>query len=384
MGKSSQDPLPSGKRRLKGDIRLKSKLLVLAAVILFVWFFGKNIAGSAKQIGDSAGQQVASSSQDSAVSGQQEEANFLSGPLASLEQILFNSAQGAIDLSADDATENADLVFFQENSLVGVTSPNPSDGSAFNRFSKELKTYVVQLGDNPEIIGAKFGISADTILWTNNLKDGDLIHPGDKLIILPINGIRVKISAKDTISSLAKKYQGKADEIIAFNELPDSGVLKAGDYIIIPGGEPAATVSPKSSSPKVSAPKYASSTKKASSWLIFPTTGYDWGIIHSYNGVDVANTCGTPIYAAAAGRVILADASGWNGGYGKYIKIQHSNGVVTLYGHATQLLVSQGEQVAQGQLIAYMGTTGNSTGCHLHFEVRGASNPLAGGVRVVK
>jgi LysM repeat protein len=383
MGKSSQDPLPSRKRRLKGDIRFKNKLLVLAAVILFVWFFGKHITGSAKQTGDSPGQQAVDGFQDKSVSGQAE-SNFLSGPLASLEQILFNAAYGAVDLSTDDSAENQDFAIFQENSLVGATSPSPSDGSTFNRFSKELKIYVVEDGDNPEIIGAKFGISADTILWANNMKDGDLIHPGDKLTILPINGIRVKISANDTIASLAKKYQGKTDEIIAFNELPDGGMLKAGDYVIIPGGEPAATASLKSSSPKVSVPKYASSAKKASSWLIFPTAGYDWGKIHSYNGVDIANTCGTPIYAAAAGRVILADASGWNGGYGKYIKIQHSNGVITLYGHATQLLVSQGEQVAQGQLIAYMGTTGNSTGCHLHFEVRGASNPLAGGVRAVK
>jgi LysM repeat protein len=383
MGKSSQDPLPSGKRRLKGDIRSKGKLLILAAVILFVWFSGKNIAGSAKQAGNSAGQQAVNGFQDNAASGQAE-ANFLSGPLASLEQILFNSAQGAVDLSADDEAENNDVVFFQENSLVGTTSPSPSDGSAFNSFSKELKTYVVQLGDNPEIIGVKFGVSADTILWANNLKDGDLIHPGDKLTILPINGIRIKVAFKDTIASLAKKYQGKADEIIAFNDLPDEGALKIGEYIIIPGGEPVTAVSPKSSSPKASAPKYASSTIKASSWLIFPTTGYDWGKIHSYNGVDVASACGTPIYAAAAGRVILSDASGWNGGYGKYIKIQHTNGVITLYGHASQLLAVQGEQVAQGQLIAYMGTTGRSTGCHLHFEVRGAANPLAGGVRVIK
>jgi len=137
-------------------------------------------------------------------------------------------------------------------------------------------------------------------------------------------------------------------------------------------------VSSMAPQPKYSAPKYASSVQPANNWLIYPTSGRSWGRIHSNNGVDVANPCGTPIYAAAAGQVILSDSSGWNGGYGKYIKIQHPNGVVTLYAHASQLLVSGGESVVQGQLIAYMGTTGRSTGCHLHFEVRGAKNPLAG------
>ena len=100
--------------------------------------------------------------------------------------------------------------------------------------------------------------------------------------------------------------------------------------------------------------------------------------IHGQNGVDVASACGTPIYAAAAGAVILSDGIGWNFGYGKYIMIRHSNGVVTVYGHASRLLVNQGDYADQGQLIALMGTTGRSTGCHLHFEVRGAKNPMAG------
>lgn len=139
-------------------------------------------------------------------------------------------------------------------------------------------------------------------------------------------------------------------------------------------------VAPK---PAVTAPKYAKSTVPASNWLIVPASGKDWGRIHASNGVDVANVCGTPIYAAAAGRIILSDGIGWNGGYGKYIQIQHPSGVVTLYAHASQLLVGVGEEVAQGQLIAIMGTTGRSTGCHLHFEVRGASNPLAGKQRAI-
>ena len=92
--------------------------------------------------------------------------------------------------------------------------------------------------------------------------------------------------------------------------------------------------------------------------------------------VCVAASCWTPIYAASAGRVAISDGYGWNGGYGKYVKIDHGNGVGTLYSHNIQNEVSAGQSVLQGQLIAYMGSTGRSTGCHVHWEVFGALNPL--------
>ena len=110
---------------------------------------------------------------------------------------------------------------------------------------------------------------------------------------------------------------------------------------------------------------------------MLPAIGFNWGRIHGRNGVDVANSCGTPIYAAADGSVTSAKTSGWNGGFGKFLKILHSNGTETLYAHVSRLLVAAGEYVTKGQQIAVMGSTGRSTGCHLHFEVHGAKNPLA-------
>lgn len=99
----------------------------------------------------------------------------------------------------------------------------------------------------------------------------------------------------------------------------------------------------------------------------------NWGIRHAYNGVDLANRCGTPIYAWNDGKVIVSQA-GWNGGYGTYIIIKHYNGTQTLYSHLSKLSVSVGKTVEKGDLIGLMGTTGRSTGCHLHFEVRGGIN----------
>ncbi len=279
------------------------------------------------------------------------------------------AAQVSVDFSADDELENQDLAIMEGS---GLLAPGMS-GNAFFGMQKQAVNYIVEPGDSPFSIAVKFGINTDTVLAANNLRDGDLIKPGQQLIILPINGVRVPIGAKDTIASLAKKYKGKEDEIKAFSGIYDDAKLVVGNFIIIPDGE-MPTVYVK---PKVTAPKYAKTTPSSGNWLIIPTAGKNWSRIHGQNGVDVANACGTPIYAAAAGTVILSDGIGWNFGYGKYIMIKHLNGVVTVYGHASRLLVNQGDYVDQGQLIALMGTTGRSTGCHLHFEVRGAKNPMA-------
>jgi murein DD-endopeptidase MepM/ murein hydrolase activator NlpD len=99
--------------------------------------------------------------------------------------------------------------------------------------------------------------------------------------------------------------------------------------------------------------------------------------LHGWNGIDLGAARGTPIHAAAGGTVIVARSGGaWNGGYGNYVVITHSNGTQTLYGHMKSVIVSPGQGVSAGQVIGYEGSTGASTGPHLHFEVRGAANPF--------
>ncbi|MEK7067403.1 MAG: M23 family metallopeptidase [Patescibacteria group bacterium] len=295
----------------------------------------------------------------------------LNGLFSNFGNAAIPVAQANVDFSSDDELENQDFAMMEGS---GLLSPEMA-GNAFFGMQKEATTYIVQQGDSPFSIAIKFNINTYTVLAANNLREGDYIKPGQSLIILPINGVRVKVAAKDTIDSLAKKYKGKADEIKTFNGIYEDAKLMAGNFIIIPDGELTTTVLAR---PTVAAPKYSGATPASGSWLLAPTTGKDWGRLHGYNAVDVANTCGTPIYAAAAGIVTLSDGIGWNFGYGKYITIRHANGVVTVYGHASRLVVEQGQKVDQGQLIMLMGTTGRSTGCHLHFEVRGAKNPLTG------
>lgn len=251
----------------------------------------------------------------------------------------------------------------QSSPLTIVTAQN---------IRTDITEYIVRPGDRPSIIAASFGITTNTLLWENNLSDGDVIKPGDKLTILPVSGIRHKVKAGDTISSIAVDYKGEIDKIIAFNDLDVSGGIIAGEYIVIPDGEM------PMSARRGNAAKYAIYLQNLDSYFIHPTAGagYKSRGLHPHNAVDIAASCWTPIYAAAAGTVAISDGYGWNGGYGRYIKVDHGNGIGTLYSHNIQNEVSAGQYAEQGQLIAYMGSSGRSTGCHVHWEVYGALNPL--------
>ena len=131
--------------------------------------------------------------------------------------------------------------------------------------------------------------------------------------------------------------------------------------------------------------EYKKLKKSGFSYFYPPTSGWNWRIIHENNAVDIANQCGTPVYAAAEGIVIpdpkLGDGSeGWNNGYGLFILIEHPNNAETRYAHLEKISASIGLYVKKGELIGFVGNTGNThgpTGCHLHFEVLGAENPLA-------
>lgn len=242
----------------------------------------------------------------------------------------------------------------------------------------ERYEYLVEEGDTPIAIAELFGISLDTLLWANGLTAYSIIKPGQKLTILPVSGIEHIVAKGDTIASIAKKYSASANDILAFNTIAEEMELVIGTTVIVPNGIKPAPPAPVRVKPRVVTRQ---NFDAPSGWLVPPASGRNSRPgtgLHGFNGIDIANHCGTTIVAAAAGSVIIADGIGWNGGYGRYVKIQHSNGVITLYGHARELLVGTGVEVAQGQAIALMGSSGRSSGCHVHFEVRGAANPFAG------
>ncbi|HEY6022386.1 MAG TPA: LysM peptidoglycan-binding domain-containing M23 family metallopeptidase, partial [Candidatus Paceibacterota bacterium] len=223
---------------------------------------------------------------------------------------------------------------------------------------------------------------------------GKSIQPGDQLIILPITGIEYAVQKGDTIASIAKKFKSDAGDIAQYNDLSGDASLSVGSQIIIPNGEAPASVSTPTIAKKSSGSSVAVSKKKKKVGAE-PYLGgsgpeldgyYSWPVdggvitqgLHGWNGVDIGASIGTNILAAADGTVIIAKNNGaWNGGYGNYVVISHPNGTQTLYGHMSRVLVGPGESVSEGEVIGKVGSTGESTGPHLHFEVRGAANPFA-------
>lgn len=267
-------------------------------------------------------------------------------------------------------TLNIALPSTQDSALIAPRNPL---GIFIGPYNDRILLYTVQPGDTPGTIAKSFGISLNTLLWANNIKNPDLIRVGDELIILPVSGIQYEVQAGDTIESIAEKFKGDVFEIIAFNGLAIKETLKVGTTIIIPDGELALPSAPPDS---VSRPQ-VSSLPVYSGYYLRPILGGRRSRgIHGFNAVDLAQSCGSPILAAAEGTIILARSSGWNGGYGRYVIMSHPNGTQTLYAHVDTILVRPGQYVSQGSQIATVGTTGNSTGCHLHFEVRGAKNPF--------
>jgi len=233
----------------------------------------------------------------------------------------------------------------------------------------EIIYYTVQIGDTVSTIARKFNITVNTVLWANNLSAFSLIRPGDQLMILPYSGLLYTVKSGDTVSRIAKTYKIEEDKILSCNDL--SGGLKAGQKIILPGASKITTVAKTSSYTGISAITNlvkAPSSSGGSDKMLWPTVGhritqyYSW----RHTGLDIGNKTGTPIYAADAGTVEFA---GWSTGYGYNVLINHGGGIKTRYAHASKLFVKSGDRVDRGENIMAMGSTGWSTGPHLHFEV---------------
>ena len=315
----------------------------------------------------------------------------------------------AANADPDSSSDSDALVTSQDTALVDTTGvdgayPDASD-TVPSTSGGTIATYVVKDGDTLSGIASKFNVSMNTILWANDIKDPKLVRPGMSLNILPVTGIRHTVAKGETLSSLAKKYSADADDIAAFNGVDAGAALTQGDEIIIPGGELPSPVTPtkkptKQSSTKTSSTsttKPSSSIKTGGSLSQIQSNPYKGGSgaaldgfysnplpgglitqsIHGWNAVDIGAPNGTPVYAAANGTVIISKMGGWNGGYGNYVVVDHGNGTQTLYAHLSSDDVSVGQSVSAGEHIGGVGISGEATGYHLHFEVRGAKNPFA-------
>lgn len=289
----------------------------------------------------------------------------------------YEGAAGQSDTAVSDPSPiDSDAIRVFNTEAPSATVDNSYLVNANNPLSNILPmrgglvTYKVQKGDNLARIAANFGISVNTILWANKDLKNKALRVGQELTLLPVNGVLHQIQSGETLDLIAQEYSVDAQKILYLNTQLSIDRLDVGSTIIIPDGKPLEGVSYFSSYNLPDLPGF----------FAIPTTGWNWGRLHGYNGVDIANVCGTPVYSSAEGLVIDESSSSWNGGYGRYIMIEHTNGTKTRYAHLEKIMVSIGDYISKGDVIGYMGNTGKTdgpTGCHLHFEIMGAKNPFA-------
>ena len=284
-----------------------------------------------------------------------------------------------VNFDSNAAVGGGDITVANNNeALVSESGPSGTFADIGNTVNTgQISKYIVRKGDSLASIAKMYGVTTNTIVWANSVTSSSL-KEGQSLVILPVSGTLHTVVKGDTLSSIVKKYKADLGEVSQFNDLDSSSKLAIGDVIIIPDGEGTTKVSGVAKSPAKGVSRYlGDGGPEYPGYYIRPLlSGIKTQGLHGYNAIDIGTHVGTTLYAAAAGQVIIARSSGWNGGYGKYIVISHYNGTQTVYGHMSQVFVNDGELVYQGQVIGLTGNTGNSTGPHLHFEIRGAKNPF--------
>lgn len=270
---------------------------------------------------------------------------------------LIANAYTVSAVSTDFTPPSAVLTSLDENSSIQTeVSVKPRD---------QVVTYLVEDGDTLANIAQKFGVTIDTIKWANDIKS-DSLSIGQKLKIPPVSGMVHVVKEGDTIYSIAKKYKTEAQNIVnfPFNDFsnPETFALSIGQTLIVPGG-----VMPEA--PRVYYAAPIQSTVTGTGQFLWPTSGAITQYPSWYhNAYDIASPAAPGIAAADSGTVVLVEYLKW--GYGQHVIIDHGNGMQTLYGHMQAIYVSPGEKVSRGQIIGKMGSTGRSTGTHLHFEIR--------------
>ncbi len=306
----------------------------------------------------------------------------LTAHLGVIALVLIALLLSGIQIQAQQQPRNYDEPAPQENLPdVNLDPTNPENDLRISvivntapakKERRDVTQYTVKPGDNVSVIAARFGITPDSLIWANGkLEDNpDALSVGQDLLVPPVNGVLHQVAKGETIQTIAARF--KADPAAILNDPFNQSihdfkssppVLVENAFIMVPGGSKPIVIR------KV---QYSATTPqnaiKGTSNFQWPTAAcvsqYYWG---GHPGIDLANSKGTAVVASDAGYVEFV---GWdNSGYGNMILINHGNGAVTRYAHLSAFAVNAGQSVTKGQLIGRIGSTGRSTGPHLHFEL---------------
>lgn len=286
------------------------------------------------------------------------------------EEIRKNPERGEEDLRLVDELQGDDLGLLDplktSEGHAQSTAPSldaePTPAPKKKTEQVEIMKHIVKAGESIWRLSIRYGIPVQTIVNANKIKEKSVIQQGDVLRIPDRAGVFYKIKKRETLGEIAKRFKLEPQAIKKANGLSSSLIAK-GDELFLPGAKPL--------------PEYRYVKQKVFIWPIKAkyrlTSRYGWrmhpirGIKAFHSGIDIGAQMRTPIHAAAAGVVVYA---GEGGSYGNMVILRHKNGLYTVYGHASKLIAKKGRYVKRGQKIALVGSTGASTGPHLHFEVK--------------
>jgi len=276
-------------------------------------------------------------------------------------------------------TRNIVVPSDQTENIMMVNNPIVNTEKTSRTLRMEVTTHTIQIGDTLSSIAETYLVSTEGLKYVNNLTS-DFIKPGEQLTIPPVGGLIHTVKNGDSLAALSDLYQVPAQAIADFNSLEDPFTLHSGDELVIPDAQ--------IPQPKPVAPVYVAINPQPAAGLILETNvnnlgtgGFiipTQGVLSQYfwwghPAIDLAGSCGTPIVASDSGTITFA--GWWNGGGGNSIWVDHGNGYVTKYAHMSAF-ERTGGTVNRGDVIGYVGTTGRSTGCHLHFEVHNGNTSV--------
>lgn len=310
---------------------------------------------------------------------------------AAVDKTMASGQPAAASLAEGDGRKTDDQIggssILPAGGMQIYAAINNQDGALLSRLAVAdttrptetrtgIITYTVQPGDTVEAIAVRFGLQPSTLVWSNEAVEEtpDRLDIGQVLYVLPVDGIWYTVKEDDTLDSIASRFKAKVEDIIAspLNDLSGGSNLLPGQKIVIPRGVkpfvPRAVPQPNNT---YAASAYTGPAPRvaASGTFQWPTNGYiSQGYWWGHRAIDIANAIGVPIAASDSGYVSFA---GWDStGYGYMVILNHGNGFATVYAHLSAYYVDPGQPVSRGQIIAAMGSTGRSTGPHLHFEIR--------------